>query len=324
MINFTREKKILLIGWLRYAVAAFLFVCFAIFLFLQEELPVPESVKVEIDTGSTLGDISQELKSKGLIGSESLFNFYALITGNTETLKSGIYLFESSHSIPEILERLVEHDTQQKRIEVTLPEGFTREEMATELEAYIQGFDRYIFLENTTEGYLFPDTYRFFEAASEEQVINELKENHDDVASKLLEEYDLPEGFTQDEWVILASIIEKEANTADSRRRVADILLRRLEEGMALQVDATFVYGVQKDSFTLTTEDLRQDHEYNTYTRVGLPPTAISNPGEDALLSVLDPIPNTAVYFLTGLDGVMYYADTYAGHRRNRRLYLNK
>jgi len=196
--------------------------------------------------------------------------------------------------------------------------------MAVLLEETFSDFDRLSFLDQTREGYLFPDTYTFFETVPVPQIIEELEMRHSEIIAELMKTYSLPEGFTEEDWIILASIVEKEANTAESRRMVADILLRRLEVGMALQVDATFVYGVQKDSFTLTTEDLLEDHEYNTYTRKELPPTPISNPGEDALRSVLEPILNTAVYFLTGLDGVMYYADTYDGHLDNRRLYLNK
>lgn len=311
-------------GWVRYVIAASMFVGLYIGFALFHAADFDGKRKVEVQDGATLGLISAILEEEGVIASEFVFNMYALLTGNSENLKSGMYVFSQPQSTPEILQRLIDHDTQEVLIEVTFPEGFTREEFAQVLEGEFTDFDVEKFLEETQEGYLFPDTYTFFESADVDKVITTLNDRHQEVISDLLVKYDLPEEFTEDEWIIMASIVEKEANTDDSRRRVADILLRRLKEGMALQVDATFVYGVQKDSFTLTTDDLLDDHEYNTYTRTGLPPTAISNPGRDALESVLDPISNSAVYFLTGLDGIMYYADTYDGHLRNRKLYLDK
>ncbi len=324
MINVLQEKKVLFMEWIRYGIAALLILVLAFFLLVHEKNSVTGQVVVEIGSGSTLKTIAQELRENDLISSESIFNIYAFVTGNTESLKSGSYVFEESQSIAKIVKRLATHDTQETQVSVTLFEGFTRVEMTQSLQQAFRDFDAERFLKKTEEGYLFPDTYTFFETADVDKVIAKLEETHEEVVTEILEEYGLPEGLSKEDWIILASIVEKEANTADSRRRVADILLRRLDEGMALQVDATFVYGVRKDSFTLTTEDLLDDHEYNTYTRKGLPPTPISNPGKDALISVLDPIPNTAVYFLTGLDGVMYYADTYSGHLENRRVYLGK
>lgn len=326
MTNATQERKTIIAGWLRYLIAGGFFVFLISFLWIYEKVSLETPVKIEIETGSTLGEVAYLLRKKEVINSESIFNVYALITRKADLLKAGTYVFEGSESIPQIMKRLVQHDTQENRVEVTFPEGFTREEMASVFATKYSNIREESFMEETRglEGYLFPNTYTFFESVNVETVVKELKEEHGKVTEDLLKEYDLPEGITESDWIILASIVEKEADTADSRRRVADILLRRLEEGMPLQVDATFVYGVQKNSFTLTLDDLKEDHEYNTYTRTGLPPTPISNPGEDAMRAVLEPIPNKAVYFLTGLDGEMYYANTYEDHLKNRKLYLDK
>lgn len=311
-------------GRLRYAVAFVLFLLLILGSLILTYPDIREEKSLTIENGSTLPEISEDLKEQGLIKSESLFNIMTILSGSSESLKSGTYIFEEGENLLSIISRLKNHDTQQKTKQVTLFEGFTRQEMAEVLEDTFRNFNPDYFFENTREGYLFPDTYIFFERANTTEIMGEITRRHLEVTDKLLEEFDLPEGLSRRDWVILASIVEREANTEESRRRVADILLRRLTEGMALQVDATFVYGIGKDSFTLTTEDLVDDHTYNTYTRTGLPPTPISNPGEDALRAILEPIPNTAVFFLTGHDGEMYYADTYDGHLENRRIHLNK
>ena len=92
---------------------------------------------------------------------------------------------------------------------------------------------------------------------------------------------------------------------------------------MPLQLDATFVYGIGKGTFDLTTKDLLEDGPYNSYVNKGLPPTAIANPGRDSLEAALSPTPSEYVFFLTGRDGEMYYAVTYEGHLENRKKFLD-
>ncbi len=311
-------------GWLRYSIAFIGVLTLFVVINLYNKPIINNPLEFTIESGETLSGISQDLKEAGLISYRSFFNLFVILSGSTEDLKSGTYVFEEGNTLIEVVQRLKKHDTQQEVNQITIFEGDTRIDMLNNLDETYRNFDQEYFLNNTKEGYLFPDTYTFFESVTTKEIIERLVEKQREIVVLLQEEFSLPEGISEKGWIILASIVEKEANTPESRRRIADILLRRLADEMPLQVDATFVYGVGKDSFTLTTEDLVSDHEYNTYTRKGLPPTPISNPGEDSLRSVLEPIENTAYYFLTGLDGEMYYADTYDQHLDNRRLYLNK
>ena len=92
---------------------------------------------------------------------------------------------------------------------------------------------------------------------------------------------------------------------------------------MPLQVDAVFSYVNGKNSFTLTTEDLREDHSYNTYTNKGLPPTPISNPGLDSIRATVNPIKSDYLYFLSDKNGEMHYSETFAEHIRKKKIYLN-
>jgi UPF0755 protein len=92
---------------------------------------------------------------------------------------------------------------------------------------------------------------------------------------------------------------------------------------MPLQVDATFVYERGKGTFDLTTADLRTDSPYNTYTNAGLPPTAISNPGIEAIKAAATINETNYLFFLTGMDGEMYYAETHDQHVVNKQKFLN-
>ena len=103
---------------------------------------------------------------------------------------------------------------------------------------------------------------------------------------------------------------------------VAGILWKRIDTGMPLQVDATLYYVLGHSGKDLTLDDLQNPTPYNTYRYKGLPPSPISNPGLNTLRAALKPEKTKYLYYLTGSDGVTYYASTYEEHKRNKALYL--
>jgi UPF0755 protein len=127
---------------------------------------------------------------------------------------------------------------------------------------------------------------------------------------------------TLDQIINMASIVEEEGKDYLSKQMIAGILWKRLDIKMPLQVDAVFRYWNGKHSFTLTTEDLREDSPYNTYTRIGLPPTPITNPGLDSIKATIYPKKSNYLYYLTGKDGKMHYAVTHDEHVINKEKYL--
>jgi UPF0755 protein len=125
-----------------------------------------------------------------------------------------------------------------------------------------------------------------------------------------------------DEIITMASIIEGEAVKDEDRRLITDILWRRIEIGMPLQVDTTFMYINGKSSSELTKADLKINSPYNTYVNKGLPPGPISNPGIEAINAVIFPTANKYLYYLSDKNGDMHYAETFAEHIRNKEKYL--
>lgn len=103
---------------------------------------------------------------------------------------------------------------------------------------------------------------------------------------------------------------------------VSGILWNRIERRMPLQVDAVFGYIFERATYSPSFADLKVDSPYNTYTHAGLPPGPICNPGLDALLAAARPAKTNYLYYLTGKDGLMHYAMTYAEHQANQRKYL--
>ncbi len=180
------------------------------------------------------------------------------------------------------------------------------------------------------EGYLAPQTYRVFKNSSLFEVVQkliterdkELRQRVGDIAS-ITSRVGSADSVDLNSVLTLASIVEREANTAHDQALVADILWRRIARGMPLQVDSSVHYAVDKTGTVFTSAADREiNSPWNTYKYKGLPPGPICNPGLGALQAALFPEKNSDWYFLTGSDGKMYYAKTLEGHTANRMKYL--
>ncbi len=172
------------------------------------------------------------------------------------------------------------------------------------------------------EGFLFPDTYRLFKDATAEQVTRKMLENFDRKLTPELRERIAAQKRTVFEVVTLASVIEREVQADDDRRKVADIFWRRLERGMALQADSTVNYATGKGLASVTLDDTKYVSPYNTYKYPGLPLGPICNPGLSAIEAAVSPTPNDAWFFLTGKNGKVYYARTLQEHVSNKAKYM--
>jgi UPF0755 protein len=278
---------------------------------------------VEIEEGMGLKEISNLFEENNLIRSKIVFDALLIIRGKDDEIVAGEYLFEGRNSVFNVVDRIIKGDYGIETKTIILKEGFTLEQMAFILSEIYERIDYDEFLELTEgkEGYLFPDTYIFPENVTSEKVIETLEKTFKERVDKISNEIN-NSPYSFEEIITMASIIEKES-TKEARQEVSNILWKRIEIGMALQVDATFVYERDKGTFDLTKADLQKDSPYNTYTNTGLPPTPISNPGIESIKAAANPQPTENLYFLTGYDGEMYYAETHDGHVRNKSLYLN-
>lgn len=279
----------------------------------------PIHTQVIIEEGMTHRDITNLLEDRGVVRS-SLYLYY-LLSQKFEGLyaKAGIYEFDTPLTAYKIAETITTGANIVPIVSVTFPEGFSVKDMHDYLppllaEADTSGLMSY-------EGYLFPDTYFISKDSTLEDLIALMQETFE-AKIKTVSEKIIASGLTQEEVIILASIIEREAKDIDSKRKVAGILHNRLNVGMPLQVDATFTYILGKTSAELTQDDLDIDSPYNTYTNTGLPPTPISNPGMESILAALEPVDTEYLYYLTDNAGVFHYAKTFEQHKANKSRYL--
>jgi UPF0755 protein len=278
---------------------------------------------ITIEDGEILKKVATKLKQNNLIRSETLFVVSMILQNKDKKVVPGEYLFDKPISIFEIEERITQGKFGFPFKSVTLKEGLTLEQMGSILDRTFPNFDYELFLEKTSafEGFYFPDTYIFPENVKTVKVIETIQ-NTFQLKIREIEPLINASKRSLDEIIIMASIVEKEA-TADSRQEVANILWHRIDINMPLQVDATFVYSIDKHSFNVTKAEMRdKDNPYNTYVHLGLPPTAISNPGIESIKAAANQQPTENIFFLTGRDGEMYYAVTHDEHVKNKAKYL--
>jgi len=283
----------------------------------------PTSTTIRIDKGKGLSQTAQVLQQEGYIRSEFLFKVFVVLSGRAHTIIAGDYYFDRGEGGFAIARRLTEGDYKLVEIKVTIPEGLTVFQIADVLKSKFSLFNPEDFVANAREGYLFPDTYFFFPNVNSTDVISKMTNNF----NIKLAPYEVEIASSTrslDDIIIMASIVEEEAQADTDRPIVAGILWNRLSIDMLLQVDATFSYVNGKNTYTLTRADLKDDSPYNTYLYKGLPPTPIANPGIKSIEAALRPAETKYLYFLSDLSGKMYYAKDFEGHQINREKYLRR
>jgi UPF0755 protein len=285
--------------------------------------PFPAKLEVTIEPGTSVNAIGEKLEQAGVIRESWWFLFRVIAATKSVDLQAGTYRFEEPFTVGAVIDRLRAGDVVSNDVTITLVEGKTREIYAKQLAAELPAFERIKFMQHSAdlEGYLFPDTYKFTPDTTAREVVNKLHATFNDRFASL--EANLTDNtLAKNETVILASILEREANSTTSMRMVSGVLHNRLDINMPLQADATMEYVLDKPLADLTPEDLEIDTPYNTYLNRGLPPTPIGNPGREALTAAMKPAAHDFLYYITGDSGRFHYATTYTEHQENIARYL--
>lgn len=294
---------------------------------------------VEIPEQSGTEGVVLALYDAGVIRSRFAFVVHLFLLGKRAELKAGTYTFEGVVSLPTAIDVVTQQRSLQGEVQITLLEGWTNEEIASELakhfsfssedflnEAESTSATTYDFLQErpaqaSLQGFLFPDTYRLFVDAQPADIIETMLENFDRRFTRDMRDQLKQQGRSLYDAVILASIVEKEARTSEDMAIAAGIFWKRLDAGMRLESDATINYITKKNDPTPSAVDLGVESAYNTYRNSGLPPAPIGNPGLDALQAVITSTATPYWYFLTTPDGEMVYSETYDEHLEEKATY---
>ena len=320
---------------------------------------------IEVTAGESVKEIASSLKQADLIRNPHAFELYARINNLHAKLKAGKYSFRKTMSARAIAKQLVNGVVSSDVFNLTILPGtnllgdkgksqtgiihqfrtlgYSEEEINQALtKHYDNPVLKDLYVNETKlsnpeipaklalEGYLYGETYQFYNHEKLENVITTiLNQFNDVVVSNQLEEKFKARGLSLREGIILASIIQKEARTEDMPG-VSMVFQNRLKQGIALGSDVTATYaaditGIDRTNAT-NADILAVNSLYNTRKFPGLPPGPIAVPSKAALLAVAEPDSSKAsmLYFLTGDDGLMYYSSTDAEHNQKIRDHCQK
>lgn len=273
-----------------------------------------------VKPNSGVQEIADQLERRGLIRDARIFRLGVRAYGNDQALKAGEYEIKPRASMREIMDLL--KSGKSVMYSLTIPEGLTVQQalqrIATE-EALTGDMPATL----PPEGSLATDTLRFTRGATRKQMVDKLLADQKELVEEIWKRRstDLPLANVN-EFVTLASIVEKETGRSDERSRVAAVFLNRLGKGMRLQSDPTIIYGLfggkgKPGDRPIYQSDIDKQTPYNTYQINGLPPTPIANPGRASLEAVANPSKTKDLYFVADGNGGHVFASTLDEHNQN-------
>lgn len=295
--------------------------------FYQNTLPVSTSEVFSdfvIVKGWGASQIANKLYSQKLIKNPLAFKIISQVSGKSSKIQAGEYRLSPSYSLFQIFAQFEKGPVE---LWITIPEGFRREEVARRF-ANVLGKDasfekEFLSLTRDKEGYLYPDTYLFPKDATAAKIVDKMTSTFDEKTKIITRTTPL----SDEEAVVLASLIERETKNTSEREIVAGILMNRLNADWPLQVDATLQYLTGEDGNwwkSVLKADLDINSSFNTYKFTGLPPSPIANPGFTSLEAAFNPAHSDYWYYIHDNDGKIHYGKTLEEHNANVRKYLGK
>jgi UPF0755 protein len=309
------------------------------------------AVPFRIAQGEAPSQVGSDLLAQHLIRSTLAFEMYARLTNAGPKLEAGDFVLNQNMSMSQIFDAL-QHGTTDQQV-VTFPEGFPAWSEAKLVESKKLGPAPIYFtaasylaaakdpswratygflparvgnVDSPLEGYLFPDTYLIDPAAGVNGLIKEQLDQFatvfsSDLQAQIAQPTASRPAETVQTIVILASMVDREADTAADRGPVCSVYYNRLKLGMPLGVDATLLYALGRLTPQPTAAELQLSSPYNSRTHAGLPPGPISNPGKDALLACINPPKTSFLYYFADRQGVTHFEATESDFERDIQKY---
>jgi UPF0755 protein len=299
---------------------------------LDAPSPLQTTIRYKVAPGSSFVRVANELAAQGVVAHPRIWAQYARWSGQAAAVKAGEYEITPGITARELLLKMV--NGQVLLHSFTIVDGWRVQEMLEALRrnpdvttTLPAGSSTAVFaalMEKmgapgvNAEGQFLPETYRFVQGTADVEV---LRQAHAALSRELQaawtdREPELPL-HDANELLIMASIIQKESGIPQEIPKIAGLYLHRLKIGMRLQADPTVIYGMgERYEGDIRTVDLRTDGPYNTYTRVGLPPTPIALPSAAVIHATARPENTEAVYFVASTkgDGTHVFSTTLEQH----------
>ena len=294
------------------------------------------SAVITIEEDDSYSNVVDKLKEGGIIQYKTLFRIFSSVVGAKDKIAPGAYELNTDMDYRAIINGLSANSGQRMAVMVTIPEGYTLDQIFQELEdKQIAGVDQlqemaanydyaFSFLEeiplgdyHRLEGYLFPDTYSFYMGEDPKFVINKMLVNFDSKVTDSMRTQIQNKGYSLRDIIIIASMIEKETDDED-REKISSVIYNRMNRpavtGGKLQIDATIQYVLPEGEKVSESHYDTVDSPYNTYKYKGLPPGPIANPGIESIVAAMNPADTKYYYYALGSDQKHHFFETYAEH----------
>lgn len=287
-----------------------------------------DTADLSVEPGTSVRAVAQSVSDAGVHINPSLLYWWFRLSGQARQIKAGSYELEPGISPRILLRKLVRGEEALRA--VTLVEGWNFTQVraalmkAEQLTPESKDLPDYLIMKVlgkpgvAPEGQFFPDTYTYAKGSSDLAVLKRAMRAMDKQLAQAWSQRqpDTPLK-TPEQALILASIVEKETGRPTDRPMIAGVFANRLRLGMMLQTDPTVIFGMgEAFDGNLHRRDLQKDTPWNTYTRVGLPPTPIAMPGKPALLAAVQPAATKAIYFVARGDGSSEFSASLEEHNR--------
>ena len=291
--------------------------------------------KIVIKPGDSLVKIAGSLENARLVDNDGRFIWAAKIMRVETRIPAGIFTIPFGLSNHDLIKRMMYSGTNTEN--VTIKEGWTAKKIAQVLQKECDidsaGFMNAVFdsvfthelgIEAPTlEGYLYPNTYNLYLGMNPYETARKMVTEFKNIFADSLKSRAFDIGFSVNEIITLASIIEGEIIYSSEARVVSAVYHNRLKKGMRLQADPTIQYIIPDGPRRVLYRDLKIDSPYNTYRIKGLPPGPIGNPGKRAIFAALYPKKVPYVYFVARGDGYHNFNTTIEGHLADKRKFDN-
>lgn len=291
------KQKNKLANGILFIIFLILFLIFLNYFLLASPSPNKDNT-VHISYGESLDKVSVNLENIGVVKNAFILKIFVHLFKSNGGITDGDYLIMKNTPVYKVARQIVYGHHNTEPIKVTLNEGLNNQEISDVLDQKLAGFrkDSFLLSVKDKQGYLFPDTYFFYPLTTSDEIVNQLENNFD----KKIKSLNIKDKENFNDIIIMASILEGEANGEEDSPVIAGILWKRISMGMPLQVDV----------------------DKNTYKEKGLPDEPLNNPGLSSIKASLNPVSSSYLYYLHDSDGCVHYAKTFEEHKINIKKYL--
>jgi UPF0755 protein len=296
------------------------------------------SAVITVSEDDSYSSVVNQLEDNGIIKYKTVFRIFSLFANGKEKMTPGTYVLNTEMDYHAIINGLGKNSDRRMTTTVTIPEGFTVDQIFKLLEEKgvstvqklqdMAGSHNYAFSflqevplgdYHRLEGYLFPDTYEFYMGEDARFVLNKMLVNFDAKITDTMRKTITDAGYSLREIIIIASMIEKETDGQD-RANISSVIRNRLkkptnETAGYLNVDATIQYVLPAGEKVTTAHYDSVDSPYNTYKHKGLPPGPIANPGMESIIAAMNPAKTSFYYYALGEDDLHHFFKTFSEHR---------